>query len=502
MILRPRLQDIKVIGFYLGKVVFGLAFFMILPLGIGLIFREANPTLDFLIALQISLIFGLLLISVCKTDKDLNWMQGMIVVSLSWIVAMLLSAIPLYLSTHYHSYLDACFETMSGFTTTGLTLVQDLDHLSRTHNFWRHLGPFLGGQGMIIVALSLFVRGSSGALKLYVGEGREEKLLPNVTETSRFIWIISIVYLILGTLVLGGLGIFILGFKPAQAFFHGVCIFMAGFDTAGFAPQSQNILYYHSLLYEVTIIVIMIMGALNFNFHYQLWLGKKSEAWKNIESRAFLLSVGLLFFIVAISLQQTGIYSHAITLFRKGFFHLISGHTTTGYMTIYAQQFINEWGSLALAGLILAMGLGGCICSTAGGIKMLRVGIIFKALKEDLKRLILPEKTVVYEKFHHIREIFLDDKLIRAACIITIAYIVLYAIGALIGMYYGYPFFNSLFESVSAAGNVGLSCGITAATMPTALKFTYIFQMWAGRLEFMSVFTLMGFVAALIKGRK
>jgi trk system potassium uptake protein TrkH len=467
---------------------------------VGVAFGEINPTLDFLIGIEITLIFGLILIKLCFTQKDLNWMQGMVVVSLSWLAAMALSAIPLYLSGHYKSYLDACFETMSGFTTTGLTLVQDLDHLSYAHNLWRHLGPFIGGQGIAIIALSFFVRGTSGAFKLYVGEAREERMLPNVIHTARFIWLISITYLILGTLALGIVGISI-GMKAVNSFFHGACVFMAGFDTAGFAPRSQNILYYHSPLFEVVTIIIMLMGALNFNFHYQLWAGNRKEVFKNIESRTFFISIMLTFFITAIGLNQLGVYPKAIVLFRKGFFQLISGHTTTGYMTVYARQFINEWGNLALVVLIVAMGLGGCICSTAGGIKMLRIGIIFKALKEDLKRIILPERAIVVEKFHHIKDIFLEDKQVRAALLIALAYLGLYGLGALVGIYFGYPFLESLFESTSAAANVGFSCGVTEASMPTLLKITYIIQMWAGRLEFMSVFTLIGFLVAAIKGK-
>lgn len=500
MILRPRVSDIKNISYYLGKIIIGLGFAMILPAVIGLGFQEINPALDFLISAGIALLIGIILTMACRIEEDLDWMQGMIVISLSWLVAMVLGAVPLYLSGHWKSYLDACFDAMSGFTTTGLTLVQDLDHLSYTHNLWRHLGPFIGGQGIAIVVLSFFVKGTSGAFKMYVGEGRDEKLLPNVINTARFIWLISIVYLILGTLVLGAVGISI-GMKPLNAFYHGACIFMAGFDTAGFAPQSQNILYYHSLLFEVVTISFMIFGALNFNLHYQIWFGKRKEIWKNIETRAFFISALLLFFITAIGLNKLGAYPKAIVLFRKGFFHLISGHTTTGYMTIYARQFINEWGSLALWGMICAMALGGCACSTAGGIKILRLGIFIKALKQDIKRIILPERAIVSQKFHHIKDAFLEDKQVRSVLLIILVYLGLYVLGGIIGSWFGYPFLDSLFESTSAAANVGLSCGITDASMPTVLKLTYIFQMWAGRLEFMSIFVLIGFFIAEVKGR-
>lgn len=500
MILKPRLEDLKLIGYYLGKIIFGLALTMLIPIIIGLAFGEFNPALDFLIGITIAFIFGTILTRLCFTEKDLSWMQGMIVVSLSWIAAMILGAIPLYLSGHWNSYLDACFDAMSGFATTGLSLAQNLDHMSYTHNIWRHLIMFIGGQGIAIAALSLFVKGSAGAFKLYVGEARDERILPNVIHTSRFIWLISIVYLILGTIALGIVGVSI-GMRPVNSFFHGACVFMAGFDTGGFAPQSQNMLYYHSLVFEAVTIVIIIIGALNFNFHYQLWTGSRKEALKNIESRAFLVSITLTFLIVGIGLNQLYAYPKALVLFRKGFFQLISGHTTTGYMTIYARQFINEWGNLALVGLICAMGLGGCVCSTAGGIKMLRAGIIFKALKEDLKRIILPDRAIVTEKFHHIKEIFLEDKQVRSAFLITLAYLGLYLAGAMVTMFFGHPFLESLFESTSAAANVGFSCGITDAAMPAALKITYIIQMWVGRLEFMSIFTLIGFFVAAIKGK-
>jgi trk system potassium uptake protein TrkH len=335
---------------------------------------------------------------------------------------------------------------------------------------------------------------------MYVGEARDEKLLPNVISTSRFIWLMSTVYLILSTLVLGIVGV-TNGMKPVNAFFHGACVFMAAFSTAGFAPQSQNILYYHSFAFEVITIVIMLLGAMNFNLHYCIWTGDRREMWKNIETRTLFITVAVTFLITLIGLSRVGSYPRALIMFRKGFYQLISGHTTTGFTTVYARQFIDEWGNLALAGLICAMALGGCACSTAGGIKMLRLGVIAKALMQDVKRIILPERAVVEQRLHHLKEIFLEDKQVRAALLITVSYLVLYGIGTLIGMFYGYSFLESLFESTSAAANAGLSCGITAPGMAAGLKLTYIVQMWAGRLEFMSVFTLIGFFVAVIKGK-
>lgn len=500
MVLKPKIDDFKVIGYYLGKVIVGLGFFMLAPIAIGFLFHEPNPIADFIVGFFVCVAIGNILIIICRTEKDLAWMHGMVVVSLSWLVATLLAAVPLFLSGHWNSFLDACFDAMSGFATTGLTLVQDLDHLSYTHNFWRHLIMFMGGQGIMVVALTFLVRGISGAFKMYVGEARDERVLPNIIETARFIWLVSLVYLVLGTLALGVAGLFI-GMPLARAFFHGICIFMAAFDTGGFTPQSQNILYYHSLGYEVVTVVVMILGAINFKLHHALWTGNRREIVCNIETVTLFVTIMATFFLTAWELAKMGVYPEVFALFRKGFYQLISGHTGTGYQTIYARQFINEWGHLALTGIIAAMAIGGGACSTTGAIKVLRIGVIAKAFIQDVRRIMLPEAAIAQQKFHHIKDMILDEKQVRSAALICLAYLVLYFGGAVAGMFFGYPFLESLFESTSAAANVGLSCGVTSVSMPAALKIVYIIQMWAGRLEFMSVFALLALFVAWVKGK-
>ncbi len=500
MILRPQLRDFKIVGFYLGKMVLGIALFMIVPIAVSLVAGEQSPLFDFLITFFLCINIGLILHIFCYTLDDPKWFHGMTVISLAWLFASLIGAVPLFLSGHFRSFLDAVFDAMSGFTTTGLSLAQDLAHMSYGHQMWRHLIQFIGGQGIVVVVLSFFVRGVSGAFRLYAGEARDERLLPDIRQTARFIWVVSIVYLILGTLALG-LVAFWEGMPFWKAMFHGACIFMAAFDTGGFAPQQQSILYYHSLSFEIVTLVIMLLGSINFKLHYTVWSGNRKEMWRNIETRTLFVVIVFLFVLVAVGLVKSGIYQDTLVLFRRGFYHLISAQTGTGFQVIYSDQFPLEWNSLALAGLILSMSLGGCICSTTGAIKMLRIGIIAKSFVVDVKRYISPERVVFVEKIHHIKSMILNDSQMRSACLITIAYIVMYIAGAMVGMLCGYPFVESVFESTSAAGNVGLSCGITSADMPAVLKVTYMIQMWSGRLEFISVFVFIGFLVALIKGK-
>lgn len=481
-------EDFKPIIHYLGKLIIGLGLLMTVPLIVGIINKEWNPCLDFIISSLICFSVGYLLLLESPKREDLNWRQGMVIVGISWIVAMFLGSIPLFLSGHYNSYLDACFETMSAFATTGLVLVKDLDHISYAHNFWRHFMCFIGGQGIILVALIFFVRGGS-ALKVYIGEAREEKILPNIVETAKFIWLVSFTYLVIGTSIFTFVGLFH-NMSLGRAFFHGICVFMAGWDTAGFAVQSQNITYYHSPIFELLTVFIFTLGAINFGVHYCVWTGRPKELLKNFELKVFLTSILTLFFILCIGFIKNFPFPNFLSFFRKTFYQLISAHTGTGYSNIYSSHFLNYWSPISLIAIIIAMGLGGSSSSTAGGIKIIRIGIFLKGVKKEIKRFTFPESAVVTERFHHIREILLEDTQLKIACILIISYISLYLFGAIVGCFYNYPFLHSLFESVSAAANVGLSVGITSPLMPAGLKITYIFEMWIGRLEFFSILVL------------
>ncbi len=500
MILRPQAKNFKTIGYYIGKILIGIGFAELIPFLVAIFLGEFEPALDFAIGASITLIFGFIFQIVFFTDRSIEKIEGLTITAISWLFAMFLAAIPLYLSGHWASYLDACFDSMSGLATTGLALVNDLDHLSISHNIWRHLLMFIGGQGIVIVALSFFTKGLSGAFSMYVGEARDEKILPNIIHTARFIWITSLIYFILGSSVLTLVGYFN-GLSFFSSIFHGVCLFMAAFDTGGFTPQSQSIIFYHSWVFEVVTIFIMILGAVNFNLHYCLWYGRRREIFKDAETKTFLVSLGVLGLIVGLGLFSAHVYSDNLSFLRKGFYQLISAHTGTGYATLYAKQFISEWGDVALMGMILAMSIGGATCSTTGAIKLLRINVLFKTLVNEIKKAILPERAVIVQKIHHIKEIILNDKLVKASLLVILLYVTLYAVGALAGMILGYPFLNSLFESTSAAANVGLSCGITDPSMPNALKIVYIIQMWVGRLEFVSIFAILGVIIASLKGK-
>ncbi|WP_243116432.1 TrkH family potassium uptake protein [Fonticella tunisiensis] len=493
--------DIKIISYYTGFIILWTSLLMLIPIIVSILFKEWGALADFIISINIALSTGLILIMFGKKSLGkvrFQWKHGLIVASLSWILLMFLCAIPYRLSGHALSFLDAAFDVMSGFTTTGLVLTQDLEHLSLSLNTWRHILTFVGGQGMVVLALSFLMRDTAGAYKMYVGEGKDIELVPNVKGTARIIWAISMSYLAVGTLLMWINGMMI-GLKPVSAFFHGLFIFMSAWSTGGFAPMSQNILYYHSMSYEILTIIFFIIGSFNFGLHYAVWQGNKKEIVKNIEIQSFFITATLTSFFIALGLSKLNVYTDAVSIFRKGIYHLLSAHTTTGFASLYARQFALEWGDFAVIMLIIAMLIGGSACSTAGGFKGLRVGIVFKGIIADIKKLLSSERRVRVFKFHHIKDLILDDGVVKSTSLIIICYVVLFSIGTVIGSYYGYPLLSSAFEAASVTGNVGLSIGVTSPSMPSLMKLFYIIAMFLGRLEFISVFALVGFLFGGIK---
>ncbi|MBN3040459.1 MAG: TrkH family potassium uptake protein [Candidatus Omnitrophica bacterium] len=494
MIISPDKKDFSVILNMLGKLILGLSFFMLIPLIVALFKNESSPFYDFLIGFSISAFIGFGLTAFFPIKKEIGWVHAFFTVSIGWLAFSLLGAVPLYLSSHFRSFIDAWFEAMSGFATTGLVLVQDLDHLSYAHNMWRHLTMFIGGQGIILASLSILTRARSVALGFYVGEARQEKILPNVIGTARFIWKVSFIYMILG-LITFFIILYRQGLKIDTSLFHSLWLFFAAFDTGGFAPQAQNIAFYHSFPLEIATMIFMIFGAINFNLHFWLWHKNKKEIFRNFEIRTFVFSIIFLTIFLYISFKHN---FSSLAAFRQGFYQLISAHSGCGFSNL-ADAGLNRFSSLGLIMVIFAMMIGGGVCSTTGGIKLMRLGIIFKTMFIEVKRWMMPFKAVYKDRLHHLQELILSDKRIKEAYVFFFFFIFTYIAGAIVGIVLGYPPLHSLFESVSATANVGLSAGITNVDMPLLLKLVYIFQMWAGRLEFISIFVSLGFVISLFR---
>jgi trk system potassium uptake protein len=501
MLLRPGADDLRLIGYYLGKVLLGLGLLMVLPMLVALWLGEWNELTAFVIGASLCVLVGSVTEVRLATRRSLTWAHGMVTVALAWLLGAIFAAVPMHLSGRYSDLLSAVFETMSGLTTTGLSVIHDLDHTPLSMDLYRHLLHFAGGQGIIIVVLSLFAAGGGRIGTLYISEGRDERILPNFIRTSRFIYRVAATYLFVGTSALV-IALVTAGFTPGRAVWHGFNLFLAAFDTGGFSPMQSSVIYYHSFAVEAVIMVLMIAGAISFGLHFQMWRGEPKQVLRHLETRTLAISSSLLFAVICFGLVSSGAYDSVGPLIRKGLFTLVSAVSSAGYQVNVGDTYSTDWGALAPAAIVIAMAIGGMASSTAGGIKAIRLGITAKALVHDVRKLLQPESALVLTTYHAGRRQILRDETARAATTVLLLFVANYLFGALIGLAYGTDdITRTLFESVSAAANMGLSIGVTAPEMPRGLMAVYTVQMWLGRLEFVAVFALVGYMVSLARGR-
>lgn len=498
MLLRPSGEDLKLILSDLGRIMAVVAVSGLLPLGWALVAGEERAASLMTLMVGIALFLAGLgeLIRPPTPAGQVRWSHGLVVVALVWLIVPAVGAVPLHLSGHFGSWLDSYFDAMSGITTTGLSTIQDLDHLPSSLNVWRHTLQFLGGQGIVLAALMFF--SASGALSLYQAEGREERIFPSVASTARFIWLVSATHAVVGVSILMFDGLVVQGFRASRAFFHALTLFMAAFDTGGFSPMSTSIGYYHSPVLEATVAVLMVGGAMSFGLHHALWQ-RKQGLLRNLEVRTILITFSATLVLTLTGLAAAGVFQDTWPLLRRGLFHILSAHTGTGFSTISSAE-LSRWPGLTFAGIAVAMALGGMSSSTAGGVKALRIGLTVRAMADTVRQALLPEGALLpatYEQYGRHR---LTPKLAQSVMAVSLLYVGLYLLGAAVGLALGYDLQSALFESVSASAAVGLSVGIVGPEMPTLLQVVMILQMWIGRLEFIAVFALVGFAVASVTG--
>lgn len=501
MVLRPGPDDLKLIGYYLGKVLLGLGFVMLLPVIVAIGAREWNSATAFIIGASLCFVTAGVSEATLATKRQLTWAHGMVIVAVAWLAGAVFTAVPFMLSGRFDTPLAAIFEAMSALTTTGMSVIHDLDHTPLSEDFFRHLLQFAGGQGIVIVVLSLFVAGGSQASTLYAAEARDERILPNFVRTARFIFAVAATFLVTGTMALYG-ALLIAGFTPSRAFYHAINLFFASFDTGGFSPMQASIGYYHSFGVELIVMVLMIAGTLSFGLHFALWRGDPKNLLRHLETRTLTVTTTLFFGALAAGLVLAGTYDSANAVFRKGFFTLISAVSSSGHQVNVGVTYLTDWGVLAPAALVGAMAIGGMASSTAGGIKAIRIGVAFKAISHDIRRILLPESALTVTTYSTGRQQVLRDETARAAITVLLLFIGTYLIGTVTALLYGrYELTEALFEAVSVGSNIGVSIGVVDPLMPQGLMAVYTVMMWLGRLEYVAVFALIGYLFAIVRGR-
>ena len=491
---RFTLYDLRVIGHYLGTLILFSALTMVVPLLTALVFQEWEPAARYLFAAGLALTAGALLRFLRIEPGRLSRRQALAVTGTAWIILALFASVPLYFSGHYATYLDALFDGVSGLTTTGATVIQDLNHLSNADNMLRFMMHLLGGLGLIVVALSIGLFGKRAGASLYTSEGRSEHVVPNVVQTTQFIAGITVEIVAVATVVIGSMCL-VAGMEPSRAFLQALWLSISGFVTGGFAPMSQSIMYYHSAVIEFVLMILMLLGSISFVLYAEVWKGRVGMFFRDIETRTMLLWIGVMTVVMTAALSAGPLFSDLPALLRRGLFMVVSAFTTTGFQVVTSNQLTTAFTSGAFLTLALIMAVGGSAGSTSGGIKFSRVGIIFKSMVATIKEALAPDSARVVVAYNHIGRRVLTPEIVKEAMTVFILFVVTYVIGALVGIAHGYEATQAIFESVAMTSNGGITTGLATSGMPMSLELFYIFQMWAGRLEFVTLLALVVEVA-------
>lgn len=482
----------KLIIGYVGTIVLGTGFALLLPLLVIPVYEsEVIHIPYFLIPAVIAIIIGILLRTFISNNKDvtLTLQEGGVIVLLSWFITIIISALPFILSGKLN-FTQAIFESVSGWTTTGLSVV-DVTKTPNVFLLWRSLMQFFGGAGLAVVMLSAII-GPHG-LGLYNAEGRSDRLLPNVTKSTKLIMTIYLSYVIAGT---------ILYIIAGMNWFDAVNHSMAALSTGGFSTKPDSIGAFNNLAIELITIILMILGTINFAAHFILLKGKIKDFFRIGEIRFLFVLISLFIPIIAfISLKN--LYGILDKTIRIAAFETISAISTTGFSTVG----YNNWNVFGVFMLIVLMIIGGGTGSTAGGIKQYRIYVMIKSVIWNIKSYLMPKRLVRqnYVVRPEGRYYVNENHLIEISNFIFI-YAVVYFLGVAVLLANGYSLKESMFEFASSLGTVGLSLGVTSADASLSVLWAEIIGMILGRLEFFVVFfssiKLIKDVRFIIKSRK
>jgi trk system potassium uptake protein TrkH len=458
---------------YTGMILSVAGVLMLAPLLVLLAFpQEVQDAWAFVIPSVSLALVGLLLWRSFRWSHDatLSLQEGGVIVLLSWTAVILFSAWPFVWGMDMEVS-RAIFEAMSGWTTTGLS-VMDVTHAKRMMLVWRSLMQLAGGAGLAIIMTSAIV-GPTG-VGISSAEGRSDQLVPHVRASARLVLMIYSGYAVTGTLAY-----WLAGMSPFDAMNHA----FAAVSTGGFSTRVESIGYWDSAAVEAVTLPLMLLGNLSFVTAWFLWRGNFRLVLRNGEVR--LLAVLIPLTTVAVLLCTCrALYPHMGKAFRVALFETVSALTTTGFSTVS----YGNWNAFGLLVLIVLMVIGGGTCSTAGGIKQFRVYLLWKLLVWEIRRALLP-RTAVMERpvWEGERRVFVDDARVRQVCVFVFLYLGTYVVGAVLLCAQGYALQDALFEFASAIGTVGLSVGVTSASMPDVALWAETCAMFLGRLEFMVV---------------
>lgn len=474
-----RLQSIcKVVGLFVT--IFSST---MLPPEIISIIYEGSSSTPFIMSFFITLIIGLLLwYPFRNTQQELRTKEGFLIVVCFWVVLSLCGSLPFYLSTNPDiSLIDAIFESASGLTTTGATVINNLDILPKSILYYRQQLEFLGGMGIIVLAVAIMPMLGIGGMQLFkaeiTGVAKDSKLTPRITETAQALWFI---YLFLGIICI------CCYWLAGMDFFNALCYGFSTISTGGYAPHNMSIAHYNNILIYVIAIVFMLLGSINFSLHFTAFKYKKIAHYiQDPEFRGYCIFMGILIIIATFVFRYFHTHDNILDSFIISSFQIVSGATTSGFTIAN----FSVWPIFLPILMMYVATIGGCAGSTSGGLKFMRVLLLNKQGFCEIKKIIHPHG-LFFVKY---REDIVSDKIISGIWGFFSSYCVLFIILLLILLTAGLDFMSAFSGLLSCLSNFGPALGKLSANFSQTSAFekiVFCIAMLIGRLEIFTVLVL------------
>lgn len=473
----------KMVFHILGKILIVEAALMVPSVIVGLIYKE-KATLAFLVPILALVLIGVLLSVRKPKNREIYARDGFFIVASAWVLMSLFGALPFYLSRGYYegcqfnSYVDCFFEVVSGFTTTGASVLTEIDILPRCILFWRCFTHWIGGMGVLVFVMAILPLSEERSLYLMRAESPGPivgKLVPKMKDTARVLYGIYIVMTFLCFILL------LIGKMPV---YDALCHSFGAAGTGGFNVKTAGVGFYDSAYIEMVIAVFILLFGINFNLYYLILLGNIKEALKSEELRWYLGIVGLSTLTISLNIMKT----FKGQSFRYAFFQVATIITTTGFSTT---DFNTTFPELSKTVLVLLMLIGACAGSTGGGIKVSRLIILLKSFKKEIKKLMHPRSVTVIK----LEGKPIDSSVSYNTIIYFMMYMVIMLVSLLLISVDNFDFttnstaviacFNNIGPGLGAVGPVGSYGGFSAFS-----KIVLSFDMLFGRLEILPMLVL------------
>lgn len=465
-------MNYKMTAYVLGKMLGVEALVLCIPAAVSLIYGETSDMAAFGITSAVLCVFFLLFGRKKTENGRIYGKDGLVIVAAAWILWSVFGALPFYLSREIPSYVDALFETVSGFTTTGSTILTDIEALSYGMNFWRCLTHWIGGMGVLVfvmVVTSLDDKSSMHLMRAEVPGPEADKLVPKARETAKLLYAMYLALTVAEIIFLlaGGMNLY-------DSIIHSFST--AG--TGGFANHNSSVAYYDSAYIDGVITVFMILFGINFNMYFLLLIKDVKSVWKNEEVRAYL---GI---IVAATLVITcnvlSIYKEPLKAFRYSIFQVASIITTTGFAT----ADFNLWPELSKCILLLIMVIGACAGSTGGGVKVSRFLILWKSILKQVKGMLHPKSVNVVK----VNGKKISNETLQGVYAYFSAYVFVFGISVLLVALDNFDFATTISGVLTTLSNVGPGISRVGPienfqSFSVLSKIVFSMDMLIGRLE-------------------